>query len=162
MTKAPTIDDLREGLVIDPNNLDEMLMGHPMLFWAVSEQYVLAASLRDAAKEEISVIDAEMNSDIRKEIEEAGDKVTEKLVESHVLINPLHQEAVQKHRDAKTKADLWNALKDSFSSRNYMLREMASLLVSNYYSVDSARDGANYEHTKAEMSEQRKRKRSKL
>jgi hypothetical protein len=162
MTKAPTIEDLREGLVIDPNNLDEMLMGHPMLFWAVSEQYVLAASIRDEAKEAIDVIDAEMNADIRKEIEDDGEKVTEKLVASYVLVNPLHQTAVQKHRDAKTEADLWHALKESFSSRNYMLREMASLLVSNYYSVDSVRDGADYQHTKQEMSEQRKRKRSKL
>jgi len=165
MDKKPTIKELHKALRIDPNNLDEMMMEHPMLFWSVSEQYVLAASIRDEAKENISITDAKMNSKVRKAIEKEGEKVTEKLVEARINIDPSHIKSVQDHRDAKEKAELWFALKESYQSRGYMLREMASLYVSNYYSAESSGKGqdasAEYEHTKKTMAKKRKLKRNK-
>ena len=154
------IDEFRKYLEIDKNDLDTEVSRHPSLLYEIGEAYVEAAAQRDALKEMLATIDAQLDSIVREELE--GEKVTESIVKSRIQVHPNHKAAFQAHIDAKELADKLAALKEAFHARSYMLRELAALFVSNYFSStsvqDTTTDAAVYKRQRQRLAEARERR----
>lgn len=130
----------KADLAIDKHALDEEIVRQPQLFSEISEQAVMSAAERDAAKENLKVVDAALWIDWRTKLKDG--KVTEKLLDHHVVTDPDHEKAFNTWLDAKTKADNAENLKDAFQQRSSMLRDLVSLYTSNYYQEASMRPSA--------------------
>ena len=128
-----TLAELQAQLAIDKSVLDDEVIRQPVLFYTISEQLTDASAQRDAAKEELATVDAEMDSHWRKKLAKLQDKVTEKMVANHVQTSAEHEAAFKTYLEAKTKADKLSALKDAFQQRSYMLRDLVALYSANYY-----------------------------
>lgn len=135
---ALTVTDLHRQLEIDKTALDDEVIRQPSLFYMVSEQLIEASADRDAAKEELATVDAELDAKWRKKLN-TGTKVTDKTVQSHVQTDPKHADAFSAYLEAKAKADKLLVLKESFQQRSYMLRDLVSLYTANYYEDASIR-----------------------
>lgn len=134
MTKA---SNLKSHLKIDKNNLDEAIQRQPLLYYEVAQKHALAVSQRDEKYDAVKVTDALLSLEIRERFNEEGVKATEALVTAKVLEHTEHSKVVTDHMRAKYIADELLALKESFSQRSYMLRELVELYVSGYYTSDS-------------------------
>lgn len=155
------LDEFRQYLLIDKNDLDTEVSRHPSLFFEVGEAYTQAAAERDALKEMLATIDAQLDNMVREELE--GEKFTESMVRSRVQLHPNHATAFQAHLDAKLLADKLAALKEAFHARSYMLRELSGLFISNYFEHSSVQntpvtDNATYRRTRQRLAEARERR----
>lgn len=155
------IDEFRRYLLIDKNDLDTEVSRHASLFYEIGEAYTQAIAERDALKEMLATIDAQLDAMVREELE--GEKVTESMVKSRVQLHPNHATAFQAHLDAKLLADKLAALKESFHSRTYMLKELSALYLSGYFDRTSVQgtsvtDSAAYKRTRQRLAEARERR----
>lgn len=132
-----SLADLKEQLAIDKSVLDDEVIRQPVLFYTISEMLTEALAERDAAKEELSAVDADIDSRGRKALNKNGEKVTEQMVKNYVQTSLEHEQAFDDYLDAKTKADKLLALKEAFQQRSYMLRDLVSLYSANYYETSS-------------------------
>jgi hypothetical protein len=85
------IEDFKNYLAIDQNNLDEELIQHATIYFKVAEEAVIAASNRDSKKEDLAETDAWVDGTIRKLGEKQ--KLTEGAIKNQVILNGDHQEA---------------------------------------------------------------------
>lgn len=159
--ESVNIDELREYLEIDKHNLDREIQRQPSLFFKVSDAYVSAAARRDFLKEEVSRTQSRLYAKHRRRFEKEGTKATEAQVNASVQSDEAYKEAVDKHILAREKADAFQALKESFHQRSYMLRDLVALHIAGYYeraSVDDTSKVKDYKASKAmdRMAEARK------
>lgn len=151
------IQNLKHCLKIDKHALDDEIERQPSLFFDVSEAYVAAAAKRDACKEELASIDAELDAVVRKRLEDNKERITEAAVKNGIQTHADHGPAFDTYMDAKQEADLLFALKEAFQQRGYMLRDLASLYVASYYEQSSVRgdskmDNAAYSQTRERLA----------
>lgn len=153
-------NQIKQRLAIDKLSLDDEFVQQPQLFYSVSEAYVEAVALRDTLKEELSTVDAELDGLVREEFEKRELKATEAMVKGEIQIHPKHKKAFDKWIAAKTEADKLAALKEAFHQRSFMLRDLASLYVANYFDQSSvqgtsSQDKVTYDQRRRTMAEQR-------
>lgn len=154
------IEEFRNYLEIDKNSLDDEVVQHPSLFFRVSEAYVEAAAVRDIAKEELATVDAELDRQIRENFE--GEKITEATIKNQIQTHKAHKAAMDAYLTAKHNADLLGVLKEAFSVKGYMVRDLCSLAVANYFESTSIRseqtDQTVYKANRARLAEARERR----
>lgn len=131
---------LQAQLEINKTELDDEVIRQPSLFYMVSEQLTDALAERDAAKEELANVDADLYATWRTKLgkSEKG-RVTDTMVNMHVQASADHEAAFANYLKAKTKAEKLLALKEAFQQRSYMLRDLVSLYSANYYEDTSMR-----------------------
>lgn len=137
------IAEFRKYLLIDKKRLDDAVTQQPSLFFEISEALAEAIAARDLAKEQLANVDADLDKDIRLQLETAGKRATETIVASMVQADPEHQNSFNTYVDVKKKADILMALKDAFQQRGYMLRDLCQLYVANYFEDDSIKANSN-------------------
>jgi hypothetical protein len=120
-------------LEIDKYSLDDEIVNQPSLFFQAADAYTEALAEHDACEAELATVDAELDGEVRAELERAKVKATEAMVKSEVLKHKRHLDAFDTYILAKIKSDKFKALKEAFHQRNYMLRELAGLYVSSYW-----------------------------
>lgn len=147
--KEVNTDELREYLEIDKHNLDREIQRQPTLFFEVSDAYVRSAARRDFLKEEVSRTQSRLYAKHRRRFEKDGVKATEAQVNASVQSDEAYKEAVDKHIKAREKADAFQALKESFHQRSYMLRDLVALHIAGYYERASVDDNSNIKNYKA-------------
>lgn len=155
------MEEFRGYLVINKNALDEEVTQQPSLFFAVAEAYAEAATERDSLKELLGTIDAQLDAIVREELE--GEKVTESLVKNRIQVHPNHKAAFESYLEAKQKADVLGALKDAFHTRGYLVRDLCSLALANYYESNAVKDTATtdaavYKRQRQRLAEARERR----
>lgn len=156
-----TLTDLQEQLAIDKSCLDDEVIRQPMLFYSVSEMLVDALAERDAAKEELNAVDADLDGIWRKKLsKDAKGRLTESMVKNHVQLSAQHEKAFDVYLKAKTKADRLTALKEAFQARSYMLRDLVQLYSANYYEDASvkptrAQEASHYASNRSRISNAR-------
>lgn len=158
--KVDLYDSLVESLAFSKHDLDNVVLEHSSLYFAVSEQYAIACSLRDEAKKELEESYAKNSLRIRDQLADEGKKATEDLVKQLTLLDDDYKEATSNYLNRKLKADLWGALRESYSSRGYMIKEIAELWRASYFSTTAITDSSEvselqYEAAKAAMNEKR-------
>jgi len=153
-------DDLKKNLAIDKTVLDDEVIRQPVLFFEISEQVTIAIAERDAAKEELAYIDAELNAHYRTTLKGTVTRVTDNQILSHIQRDKDHIAAFDTWAAAKLKADKLLALKEAFQQRSYMLRDLVSLYSANYYETTSmkptqAQEASHYPANRARISNAR-------
>lgn len=131
------LDRLKTLLAIDKSSLDEEVSKQPMLFFDVAEAVVIATAERDACKEELSTIDAELDGQVRIALAKSEEKVTEAMVKNSVQMHKKHETAFDTYMAAKIKADTLSAMKEAFSQRRNMISDMVSLYCNSYWQSTS-------------------------
>jgi hypothetical protein len=153
-------EDFHQYLAIDKTVLDDEIIRQPVLFYTISEKLTDAAAERDTAKEELAIVDAELDGEWRRELATKENKVTEKMVQNCIITSPQHTQAFEEYLIAKKKADKLLALKEAFQQRGYMLRDLVALYTANYYEASSikptqAQEASNYAANRARISNAR-------
>jgi hypothetical protein len=131
--ESPSIEELKDRLMIDRSNLDEEVIQQPGLYFLVSEMLVTAISFRDAAKENLDRIDAELADKIREQWTNKKIRWSEVKVGDQVLLAPMHIKAKREHSGAALYVGRLQALQNSFDQKGKMLRELANLFVAGYF-----------------------------
>lgn len=156
-----TLTDLQENLAIDKLVLDDEVIRQPVLFYTVSEMLVEALAERDAAKEELSSVDADLDGIWRRKLSKDGKtRVTEAMIANHVQLSAEHEKAFAAYLAAKTNADRLTALKEAYQARSYMLRDLVALYSANYYEEASvkptkAQEASHYASNRSRISNAR-------
>lgn len=150
-------EELKAALRIDKMNLDEEAINQPMLYMEVSEMYVQRAADRDALKENLAVVDAALDKELRVKMTKDLEKFTEAMVKAAIQGHKKHVAAFEAYSDAKEQSDFLAALKESFQQRKSMLQELVSLHISNYFERSVV--NTQYDDQRAKMSDRRKRQR---
>ncbi len=157
----PSLAELHQQLAIDKSVLDDEVIRQPMLFYMVSEALTTALAERDAAKEELNAVDADLGFKWRKRLsKDKSVRITEALLKDHIQTSADHEKAFDTWLAAKTKADRLQALKDAFQQRSYMLRDLVALYSANYYEVTSmkptqAQEASHYAANRSRISNAR-------
>ena len=133
------VEEFRRYLAIDKSKLDDAVIQQPMLLFQVSEALAEANAQRDLAKEELAHMDASLDIEIRKKLEKGMKKSTEAVVAAMVQASTEHQALFNAYIDAKKTAETLFALKDAFVQRGFMLKDLCSLYVANYFEEGSIR-----------------------
>lgn len=141
------IDEFREYLKFDKLALDDALKEQPSLLFEVSEAYEAAIAKRDELKDRLAVTEAQLDMDMREDFEAHKEKFTEGQIKSLIQRDPSRRDAYVRYVEAREQAGQLSALRDAFKERGYMLREMCSLFVSNYFEQASSRPTANTDAT---------------
>lgn len=149
-------------LKINKNQLDEELVQGPELLFSVWEAYIQAIDIRDALKNDLAVVEAEVDKKIRHDAEVAEEKITEGAVKARVLTNQRRKKAYDNFLDAKLAADKLFALKESFTLRGEAINQLCKLYTSNYYQersvqVDGAGDRILYNRNRRKLAERRQK-----
>lgn len=137
-----TLGQLREELSINKNALDDCLMEQPDLYYHVAEGYTLAVAARDAAKLDLEQTMAEKAEEIRERALRDDEKITETAITRKLATDPEVAGLEEHLLELRGTADKWQALKEAFQQRSFMLRELVQMLVARL-SAGSLERGAD-------------------
>jgi hypothetical protein len=126
---AFTLDTLRAQLQIDKDDLDTCLVEQPDLYYHVAEAYVMAVAKRDEAKLNMEQVTAELDKQFRQAAAEAEEKLTEAALSRKLTASPRMQTLEKDYLLYRVEADKWQALKEAFQQRSFMLRELVAVYV---------------------------------
>lgn len=138
-TTEELISELEEGLRIDEHALEQELQSQPGLIYKATSQYELYVSRRDAAKQYVDEVKAEVDLAVRSDARQQGDKITEKEIEAEVRTSLKVIKATKAYFALHELTGQFSALKDAYKARGYALNSMTDLYIANYYSDASHR-----------------------
>jgi hypothetical protein len=127
------LSELEQNIKIDPDELEIELIKQPNDYYHASAGFAMAISLRDQAKNELDIAEAELFLAFRDEVIARTERPTEALLEAMINASDIHRSYVDKHLETKLLADKWLALRDSFIQKGHALRELANLHKLNYF-----------------------------
>lgn len=155
MEPREEFEEFRSALTIDRNTLDDDMLRQPILYHEVAEAHALAVSAKEAAKEELASIDANLALSQRTRWETDGKKFNETMIGDAVQANPDHLQAYRTYARYSARVSYLAALKESFEQRGRMLHELGALFIAGYFDrvtstagsrdVESARAARNRE-----------------
>jgi hypothetical protein len=149
------IGDVRGLLRIDPDDLDSCLVDQPGLFFHVAETFAQANSRRDAIKLELDEKTAKLDQDIRAKALKQEEKLTEAAIQARLRDMPVLQELQRDYLRARTEADTWQAMKEAFHQRSYMLRELVALQLAHLQNLGVERGTVSARHAIGDNVRQR-------
>lgn len=135
------LDKLQAGLKVDKHSLDDELIKQPGLIFEIASEAALWASRRDAAKQRSQSVEAEADARIRHDIEVAGDKVTEKLVESCKRVDPKVKASQADLLRFNLTVAKFSGMQEAYRSRGYVLKDLCALHADAYWASNSERSG---------------------
>jgi hypothetical protein len=112
--------------------LDEALIRQPDAFYRVSKKLAIMASRRDAAKQALQEEEAYADERARSSIPD-GEKVTETSIKSLVRLDKKVLDANDTLLKLSRETALLQALKEAFQQRSYVMKDLVSLYVANYF-----------------------------
>jgi hypothetical protein len=126
---ANTLESLRSKLSIDKDDLDNALVEQPDLYYHVADAYVTAVADRDAAKLDLEQATADLDKQFRGAAAAAEEKLTETSLQRKIATTPRIQNMEKDLLYLRADADRWQALKEAFQQRSFMLRELVAMYV---------------------------------
>lgn len=127
------LETYRAQLPIDKHALDEELIRQPRLFEEIGRQMGLAASRRDYCKDEVKRVWAKVWAALKDE----GGR-TEKQIEAEAYQHKRYATALKKQRVATREFAQWEALREAWLNRGFMLRALCDLYAANYFDGNTA------------------------
>ena len=144
--------EFEDELKIDKYRLDDEIAKQADLYYRVSAGFAEAASWRDRAKHDLSMTEADAAQEVRTEISEAGEKVTEAGVKEQLTLKKSVVAARRHHIAWERLAEEWLGLQRAFDQKSKMLRDMSQLYVSGYFTVTATgKAGDNAREVRAEV-----------
>ena len=132
-----------EILTIDENQLDKEWINQPNLVFKFSKKQASARKEMDAIKNEIEVVKADLDKQLRLAPEAFGIlKVTESAISSAIVLQPQYQEVQNKLNNARYELDIYTAMVNALEHKKRALESLVSLHGQNYFSTPKADDSA--------------------
>ena len=129
------MDDYKEQLKIDKDNLDEECINQPVLYDRYASQVPDSVYGMDQAKLDMEVLKADLyKKNIALAIKDGGKKPTDKSLESDILLDSDFQKVQDIYYEAKKKAEKAKAVREAFMQRKEMIRGLIELHNSTYFS----------------------------
>lgn len=141
--KASPLQKLRESLRIDRDDLDTALEEQPELYFHVAQAAATSVAEADAALLDRDQVIAKNSKEIREGFLNSGEKATEARIQEEITLCPEVQRMRRARVAAGEEAGNWQALKDSYHQRSFMLRELVALYIAQRH--DSAMAGGSAE-----------------
>lgn len=129
--------EFKTYLKIDKDGLDEAMAEQADLLFRASDEYATTVSLRDAAKEKLDTVDAQLGLDQRSA--KTDERVTEAAIKERIQTHPKHEIAFTNYTKLKERAERLFGLKNAVQERGRMLRDLSSLYASGYFTVTSSK-----------------------
>jgi hypothetical protein len=126
---AVSREDLRDQLSINKDDLDTSLVEQPDLYYHVAECYSESVAERDASKLDLEQAIAGLDEQLRQEAAAREEKVTETLIQRRLATHPRIQELERNALRLRAEVDKWQALKEAYQQRSFMLRELVQMLI---------------------------------
>lgn len=166
MDKQPRLTDferLERGLLFDQDDLDQVLIRQPQLFYEVGKQVANLTSQRDAWKQQLAEEEAKADARIRYEMSQDEDnKLREGEIKGKVLLSREVMATNKLLMECNKALGQWTALRDAYVQRAYILKDLANLYATNYFADSTVGYGArsvrnsDADRARVSMSEQRK------
>jgi hypothetical protein len=119
---------------IDESSLDIEWLNQPMLFMKYSQHSAQMRRKVDEAKQNLDVVKAEVDRDIRENPDKYDiSKITEGSVSSAILVSANYKKAFKEYLDAKYEADMAQAAVIAFDQRKTALENMVRLHGQQYF-----------------------------
>ena len=130
------LDDLQ----LSTDSLDESWIEQPLLYAKYGELVANATEQRDNAKQNLDVVKAQKDSDIRSAPELFGfdKKPTEAAIANVVILSPEVREATQVLIDANKELNILTVAKTAFDHRKKALEGLTQLFISNYFQSNNS------------------------
>ncbi len=125
-------EELKAQLEIEKTNLDEEAPRQPVLFQEVVEQANNAYDIEMQTKDLINQMEGDLYLKLKQEANAAGEKSTEKSLQSAIDNDPDMKELKAELRKAEKQSANWNGLRQSYSQRKDMLKVTSDLLLGSY------------------------------
>jgi len=135
MLTEEQLNGFERKLTLDKNGLDIAAEEQPDLFYRVSLSHAEAMDSSESAKNELNAADARAALNIRRDLEIQGVKVTEGLVADRVVNSEEHKKAQSDFQKMQFQARRLGSIKEAFDQRAKMLRVLADLYMSNYFTT---------------------------
>jgi len=130
--------DLRTSL----ENLDQHWLEQPGHFMKWGERWANAVATKDRAKENLEVLKAEIDKEIRKDWDKFGfdSKPTEPAIKSAIILEPRYKQASDEHIDAMEQVNIMAVAKSAFEHRKKQLDNLTSLYLAGFFSKPKLQD----------------------
>lgn len=142
----------RMRLRIEPSEIDRELNEHPQRYFDVAEQAARAESIVASKKDLLERTEAKLFRLVRKDCSSNPE------ADAQVKGHPKRTKAFEDLQAAIEHAAQWRAMREAYSSRGYMLRDLCELTLSGWLaksSVGSHGRDAKAERNKAERLKNR-------
>jgi len=124
-------DDL---ILIDKYSLDVEWEKLPGLYDKWAREFVEAEYERDKAKEQLDVVRAEIDTEIRKRIGEGkSNKMTEAAISNTIILNKRYQQASNNYIDSVKAAKILDIARRSFENKKKSLERLTDLFLVGYW-----------------------------
>jgi len=140
-------EQCRKALIVDRDELDDAVIGQPELYYHVAEQHVLACGRRDKLKLDLEEAEANADKMLRLQAAKMETKVTEAHLRQAIALQPEVANLQRGYTEARTEADLWDALRDAYQQRGRLLPSLVQMHLSRLRTTSMG------EHTLTELSE---------
>lgn len=119
---------------IDEHNLVHEWLRQPMLVLRYGVAYAEANEERDRAKDNMDVVQASLDEQVRRKLNQRGGKVTEAKVKAAILMEPEYAEAMTRIQEANRRLGELAAVRDALGHRQKALDGITRLKLSVLYS----------------------------
>jgi len=148
-------------LLIDKNALDEALINNPSFIQEVCDEAAEAIAYRDAMKDALDTIEAELDVEIREIT--SKNKMTETAIKTTIQLRPERKKAFDAHNQAKLRAAKAAGLVTAAETRSKAIEGLSRLYTSGYYAIDStkkshATQGIEYNRLRERLASNRTKK----
>lgn len=136
---------------IDGNALDQEWLQQPSLMYKYCQMSAAANKRVDETKEMLDVVRAGLDKDIRRYPEKYEvEKITDKVVESLIIVQESYTEAMGEFLQVKYEADMAKSAVRALEHKKDSLENLVKLYGLQYYSVPNAPYNINREWVKEE------------
>lgn len=120
--------ELAEDAKIDKQNLNGEFQDHAEIFAFYATAYELALDVEARAKANLDRVYAQEDYQARINGQQAGVKLTEKMVENTVITQQAYVDALNQHLEAKKNVGLLKAAKDALTHKKDMLVSLGAMM----------------------------------
>jgi len=126
--------DYKKALEIDLERLEENLIEQAQLIMECGELWAEKTAERDRAKENLAVVEAELDGYARANWPDIADtKMTEKSILGYVLNEDKRKNAMEELINLTEETNILSVAKVAFEHRKKALEGLVSLFIANYY-----------------------------
>lgn len=138
--------DYDKDIEIDDTALDLEWLDQASLMLKYTKHFAKTRKQLDEAKENLDVIKAELDKDIRNNPDDYGiDKITESVVQNTILLQPGYKLANKKVIDCKYEVDIAIAATRAFEQRKDALENLVRLHGQQYFAGPNTPRDLNWE-----------------
>jgi hypothetical protein len=149
-------NDYQKDLMIDPDILDILWTRHPHIYLKYSEASADANDLVRKKKNDLEIIDAKLDQEIRVASEGESKKMTADAIKAAILVDERHIKALVEYNDSLYRADLCSAAVKALDHKKTALQNLVQLCLSGYFALPKIPRDLKSELKKIDKAEEEK------